>query len=118
MVNMALENGEWQVMGNTQYVGESGESTVVDRWVVNLTCDCGESLYLTPDDYYLIAGEQLFYTWEGWFPIQPEQIMEAVDKGYWDDLNARPLGSSRGGKPVPLHMRGLMCVRRKGEEEE
>ena len=117
VVNMALENGEWQVLGNTHYVGEDGESTAVDRWVISLACDCGEPVYLSPDDYYLIAGELLFYTWEGWVPIQPEQICEAVDKGYWEDLYARPLGSSRGGKPVPLHMRGLMCVRGKEEEE-
>jgi len=117
VVNMALENGEWQVLGNTQYVGEDGETTEVARWVVGLVCDCGEGVYLAPDDYYLIAGEALFYTWEGWVPIHPEQICEAVDKGYWEDLYARPLGSSRGGKPVPLHMRGLMCVRGKEEEE-
>ena len=118
VVNMPLENGVWQVMGNTQYVGEDGETTEVGRWVIGLTCDCGEPVYLAPDDYYLIAGQDLFYTWEGWVPIQPEQICEAVDKGYWEDLYARPLGSSRGGKSVPLHMRGLMCIRRKGEEEE
>jgi len=117
VVNMALENGEWQMLGNTQYVGEDGETTLVDRWVVGLTCDCGEEVYLAPDDYYLIAGEDLFYTWEGLVPVQPEQIVEAVDKGNWEDLYARPLGSEWDGNPVPPHMRGLMCVRRKEEEE-
>ena len=118
VVNIDLENAQWQGLGTNQFVDEGGEEVVADRWVIGLPCDCEEVIYLSPDDYYLIAGETLFYTWEGWFPIQPEQICEAVDKGYWEDLYARPLGSSRGGKPVPLHMRGLMCVRRKGEEEE
>jgi len=118
VVNMDLENAKWGILGTNQFVDESGHESATDRWVVELACDCEEVIYLSPDDYYLIAGEALFYTWEGWFPIQPEQICEAVDKGYWEDLYARPLGSSRGGKPVPLHMRGLMCVRRKEEEEE
>lgn len=118
VVNMPLEDAVWGTLGNNQFVNEDGEEVVTDRWVVGLTCECEEMIYLSPDDYYLIAGEALFYTWEGWVPIQPEQICEAVDKGYWEDLYARPLGSSRGGKPVPLHMRGLMCVRRKEEEEE
>jgi hypothetical protein len=118
VVNMDLENPEWGVVGNNQFVDDSGNETITDRWVVGLTCECEETIYLAPDDYYLVAGEALFYTWEGWFPIQPEQIVEAVDKGYWDNLNAQPLGSNWDGKAVPLHMRGLMCVRRKGEEEE
>ena len=118
VVNMALENGEWEVLGNTQYVDEDGETTEVARWVVGLVCDCGEPIYLSPDDYYLIAGELLFYSWEGLVPIQPEQIVDAVDKGYWEDLYVQPLGSEWDGKPVPPHMRGLMCIRRKGEEEE
>ena len=118
VVNMDLGNAQWEVLGNNQFVDESGEETLADRWVVGVTCDCEEVIYLSPDDYYLVAGETLFYTWGGWFPIQPEQMVEAVDKGYWEDLYAQPLGSEWGGKPVPLHMRGLMCVRRKGEEEE
>jgi hypothetical protein len=119
VIDMGLEDGVWQVIGNTHHVDEGGDVISVDRWVVGLACpDCEEMIYLSPDDYYLIAGEHLFYTWEGWFPIQPEQIAEAVDKGYWDDLNARPLGSSRGGKPVPPHMRGLICIKKHGEEEE
>ena len=118
VVDMDLEHAEWGTLGNNQFVDEGGKEVITDRWVVGLTCDCEEVIYLSPDDYYLVAGDQLFYTWEGWFPIQPEQIVEAVDKGYWEDLYAQPLGSEWDGKPVPLHMRGLMCVRRKGEEEE
>ena len=117
VVNMNVGDGEWQVMGNTQYVSEDGEATEVARWVVGLTCDCKESVYLSPDDYYLISGELLFYTWEGFVPIQPEQIVDAVDKGYWEDLYVQPLGSEWDGNPVPPHMRGLMCIRRKEEEE-
>ncbi len=118
VVNMPLERAEWMVSGQNRYVDDEGNERLADRWVVAITCECEELTYLSPDDYYLIAGETLFYTWEGWFPMQPEQICEAVDKGYWDDLSAQALGSSRGSKPVPPHMRGLMCVRRKGEEEE
>tara|TARA_R100000008_G_scaffold55157_1_gene33798 strand:- start:5 stop:676 length:672 start_codon:yes stop_codon:yes gene_type:complete len=118
VVNMDLENAGWDIVGNNQFVDESGHETIADRWVIGLTCECEEIVYLSPDDYYLVAGEELFYTWKGWFPVKPEQICEAVDKGYWDDLNAQALGSNWDGKPVPLHMRGLMCVRRKGEEEE
>ena len=117
VVNMALEDGEWQVLGNTQYVGEDGEATEVARWVVGLVCDCGEGVYLAPDDYYLIAGEALFYEWEGFVPLQPEQICGAVDNGIWEDLYAQPLGSEWDGKPVPPHMRGLMCMREEEEEE-
>jgi hypothetical protein len=85
--------------------------------------------YLSPDDYYLVAGEVKFYTWnyadeEGRIfsarVMSPEQIVECVDEGFMDKLNAQHLGSSLGDHVVPPHMRGTYCLfveREAGEEE-
>lgn len=118
VVNMDLTATEWGIMGNTQYIDESGNAILLDRWVVGIKCGCGEKIYLSPDDYYLIAGERLFYTWEGLTPISPEQITVAVDEGFWEALYVTPLGSERDGNPVPPHMRGLICTLLEGGEEE
>ena len=129
VVNMPLENSVWSIQGQTNYVDAEGHTNSHDRWVVGVVCNCGETVHLSPDDYYLVAGEVNFYTWnyadeEGRIfsarVMSPEQIVECVDEGFMDKLNAQHLGSSLGDHVVPPHMRGTYCLfveREAGEEE-
>ena len=119
VVNMDLEDVSWQVKGDTNYVDDEGNMQTYDRWVVTILCECGEPVYLTPDDYYLVAGEFNFYTWrfvdrEGvaWIArvMNPEQVVESIDSGFLEQLNARHLGTTFQGDTVPPHMRGTFCI--------
>ncbi len=119
VVNMDLERVKWQVAGNHIHINDAGEGEEQDRWVVGVTCNCGEELYLSPDDYYLVAGEINFYTWfftdeEGveWFArvMPPENIVECLDGGILEQVNASHLGTTFQGSVVPPHMRGTFCM--------
>ena len=119
VVNMDLQSSAWSVQGNSNYVDEEGKTHAQARWVVGVLCNCGETVHLTPDDYYLVAGEVNFYTWnfidsEGVINsarvLAPEQIIECVDSGTITALRAQHLGSEFQGNVVPPHMRGTFCV--------
>ena len=131
VVNMDLSRVAWTVKGDTTYVDEGGDKQSFERWVVAILCECGEPVYLTPDDYFLVAGETNFYTWNfvdgdgtAWaarvMPI--EQIVECVDSAIMGQINARHLGTTFQGNTVPPHMRGTFCMMLQaevlGEEEE
>ena len=129
VVNMDLENVGWQIKGDTNYVDDEGNMQSYDRWVVTILCECGEPVYLTPDDYFLVAGEVNFYRWSfldedgmAWVAsvMNPQQIVECLDGGVLDQINARHLGTTFQGNTVPPHMRGTFCLMvtgAQGEEE-
>lgn len=118
VVDMNLEQGMWGVKGETQYVNEDGESQSHERWVVGIACDCGATVYLSPDDYYLVAGDINFYTWHMYDDdalhclrvMPPEQIVECIDSGIMEQISAFHLGTTFQGNTVPPHMRGTFCL--------
>ena len=119
VVNMDLEKVQWEATGNHVHVNDNGETEEQPRWVVAVTCDCKERLFLSPDDYYLVAGEINFYTWcftnedgEEWFArvMPPENIVECLDGGILEQVNASHLGTTFQGNTVPPHMRGTFCM--------
>jgi len=119
VVNMNLGRAVWEVKGDTNYVDDEGNKQSYDRWVVTVLCECGKPVYLTPDDYYLVAGEVNFYTWSfvdedgaTWIArvMDPEQIVESVDSGFLEQLNAQHLGTTFQGHSIPPHMRGTFCI--------
>lgn len=129
IVNMDLEKVFWEVQGSTYYVDEHGERQPMDRWVVSVNCPCGSPVHLSPDDYFLVAGEINFYTWcfvdendETWKAriMPPETIVECVDSETLDSLNVKHLGTTFSDNTVPPHMRGTFCLLVKDpiEEEE
>tara|TARA_Y100000004_G_C8955686_1_gene430679 strand:+ start:376 stop:1074 length:699 start_codon:yes stop_codon:yes gene_type:complete len=129
VVDMPLEVAMWDIKGETQYVDEEGASQTHDRWVVGIECECGSEVYLSPDDYYLVAGDINFYTWHVHIDdtlhclrvMPPEQIVECIDSGIMEQITAFHLGTTFQGKTVPPHMRGTFClmveVTSAGEEE-
>ena len=94
--------------------------------VVAVRCDCGKPVHLSPDDYFLVAGELNFYTWyidiasndtlsDGMTHHQiarvlnSEQIVSLVDSGGLEGLETTHLGTTYQNKTVPPHMRGTFC---------
>lgn len=136
VVDMDLKDVRWKEMGNTVYVDEEGESVEKDRWVISVTCECKEELFLSPDDYYLAAGDTNFYRWvyddDGVTTVaqalSTEEIIYRVDSGTSfgnTDHSAKEhcehLGTTFQGNTVPPHMRGTYCHFSRlhaGEEEE
>ena len=126
VVNMNLGKVEWKTEGQTYYIDETGERQPLDRWVVAVRCDCGKPVHLSPDDYFLVAGELNFYTWyidiasndtlfDGMTHHQiarvlnSEQIVNLVDSGDLEGLETAHLGTTYQNKTVPPHMRGTFC---------
>tara|TARA_B100001250_G_scaffold408567_1_gene431201 strand:+ start:576 stop:1274 length:699 start_codon:yes stop_codon:yes gene_type:complete len=118
VVDMPLEVAMWDIKGETQYVDEEGASQTHDRWVVGVGCGCGSEVYLSPDDYYLVAGDINFYTWHVHVDdalyclrvMPPEQIVDCVDSGIMEQISAFHLGTTFQGNTVPPHMRGTFCL--------
>ncbi len=114
VVNMNLEAATWHLMGNSVYVDEDGDSIQTPRWVVEIVCPCGEKVYVSPDDYLLVAGEINFYTWNVDFQtlrvMTPDQITECADNGTISKINAQHLGTTYEGNTVPPHLRGTFCL--------
>lgn len=124
VVNMPLENAMWKIEGQTYYVNEEGDREGLNRWVVGIDCQCGNEVHLSPDDYFLVAGELNFYTWihpnrqMRFMVLSPELIVEAVDSETLEQMNTCHLGSTYHDAPVPPHMRGTFCLRKTVTEEE
>ena len=126
VVNMDLDCVDWQIQGQTYYIDEVGERQPLDRWVVAVNCDCGKPVHLSPDDYFLVAGELNFYTWYIDLEsermarvLSPEQIVSLVDSGDLERLETTHLGTIYQDKTVPPHMRGTFChIFERGYEEE
>jgi len=85
---------------------------------VGIACDCDAKVHLSPDDYYLVAGDINFYTWHMYDGdalyclrvMPPEQIVECVDSGIMEQITAFHLGTTFQGSTVPPHMRGTFCI--------
>ena len=114
IVNMNVEAATWHLMGHSVYVDEDGASVQTPRWVVEIICPCEEKVYVSPDDYLLVAGEINFYTWnvnnETLRVMTPDQIMECADNGTLSKINAQHLGTTYEGNTVPPHLRGTFCL--------
>ena len=132
VVDMDLDDVRWSEMGSTVYINEEGDTSEQDRWVISVTCACKETLYLSPDDYYLVAGDRNFYRWiyehdgKVWVAqaLSNEEIIERVDETepalIFKYGNDKHLGTTFQGNTVPPHMRGTYCTfsRMSAREEE
>ena len=128
LVNFDLENAEWSVHVVPSQ-DENGKSTLTDQWTVRITHPNDEEegevheVLMTPMDYHLIAGDDLFFNWRGLRVIERGEAIELADN---DNLmsvlgnDVLLLGSNLGELVVPPHMRGMLVTRlpKIGSEEE
>jgi len=112
IVNFDLENAEWIEVLH----GEESTWRVLVRHESD-DPDEPHTVELSPMDYNLVAGDDLFFTWrdqqgETWRVIEREEIIELADK----DAFNRPLvdemifvmPSMYEGVIIPPHLRGLI----------
>ena len=128
LANFDLENAEWEVH-SVPSVNEEGESVIIDQWTVRITHDNDEEegelhvVNMTPMDYHLIAGDDLFFNWRGLRVIERGEAIQLADDERVMELFGSEvilLGSTHEGHTVPPHMRGMMVTRldEVGSEEE
>lgn len=125
LVDCGLENAQWVSHGPQLAVNpNTGEETQAERWLVHLTCvNCADDIRMNPLDYALIAGDDLFHTYNTvtytYHTLSREALIALVDSGEGDTGIA--LGSmDLDGNVLPPHLQGTFCLisNRLDSEEE
>ena len=129
LVNFDLSNPVWSVTAVPSQ-DEKGNAVLIDQWVVTVAHPNDEeegevhTVNMTPMDYHLIAGDDLFFTWRDMRVIQREEAIKLADEGLTVELllskQIMLLGSELiedENYPVPPHLRGMMVTRITDEEE-
>ena len=132
LVNFDLANGRWDVHAVPSQ-DESGESIIVDQWTVCVTHPNDEEegevheVMMTPMDYHLIAGDELFFSWKGMRVIEREEAIELANSrefllqmldGGVELLGDTYVHDEDGEWPVPPHMRGMLVTKLRNLNEE
>ena len=114
LVNFDLENAEWVLLDPDE-----------ESWRVAIRHhDEGDTdeVALSPMDYHLLAGDELFFTWDNMRVLERHEIIDMADEV--DIVHALEndtvviMPSVWKEKPVPPHLRGLIFNTKGIEEEE
>lgn len=126
LVNFDLENAEWTV-NVVPSQDETASTILIDQWTVRITHESEEGdaheVFMTPMDYHLIAGDDLFFSWQGYRVIEREEAIRLADNDslipMLQDGTVILFGTKHGKMAVPPHMRGMLVSGNTnlGEEE-
>jgi len=115
LADMDLENGTPTFMGEREILLDDGETSSIEDWAVVITCgECdGKEIPMNPDDYNLLAGDDLFMRYRnefGYLSAMTRQQMFEMASG--DELGVL-VGSEcpDTGEKVPPWMWGTYCSR-------
>lgn len=107
LVNFDLDGAEW-------HETDKGE------WRVLVKHE-GDEQELAPMDFHLIAGDELFFSWDGMNVLERAEIIDIADAGTLmkglEEQSIIIMPSNWNGRPVPPHLRGLIFKARRDEEE-
>tara|TARA_R110000744_G_scaffold274263_1_gene387428 strand:- start:313 stop:993 length:681 start_codon:yes stop_codon:yes gene_type:complete len=126
LINFGLENATWFVNAVPSQ-DEQGESVIIDQWSVRITHpnEDGDEheVLMTPMDYHIIAGDDLFFAWKGMRVIEREEAIELADnrEKLMDglaDSTIELLGTMHNDTAVPPHLRGMFMAHTNLDEEE
>ena len=113
LADLPLEEGVPTYMGEREVLLDDGETQTIEDWAVIVPYESGEDIVMNPDDYNLLAGDDLFMrakTSLGWLRAMTRQQMYEAGK-------TRELGVLVGGEcpdtgeKVPPWMWGTYCSR-------
>ena len=108
LVNFELEDPTW-------FETDEGE------WRVLIKHDDGYEQILSPMDYHLLAGDDLFFTWKGMQVMERETLIDMADDTTFVDAlkngDILLMPSEWRGDVIPPHLRGLMFRTSRDEEE-
>tara|TARA_R110002051_G_scaffold69508_6_gene125065 strand:- start:747 stop:1427 length:681 start_codon:yes stop_codon:yes gene_type:complete len=126
LINFDLENATWSVNAVPSQ-DEQGESVIIDQWTVRVTHpnEDGDEheVLMTPMDYHIIAGDDLFFSWQGMRVIEREEAIVLADDreklmGGLADSTIELLGTNHNDSVVPPHLRGMLMTHTNLDEEE
>ena len=129
LANFDLANALWSVIAVPSQDAE-GNAVLTDQWVVRITHanENGDDyeVNMTPMDYHLIAGDDLFFSWKGMRVVEREEAIKLADDGvivtHLLDKQIILLGSEYVDDEenfiVPPHLRGMLFSRITIDEEE
>ncbi len=131
LINFDLANAEWSVSAVPSQ-DEEGNAILIDQWNVRITHENEEEegdeheVLMTPMDYHIIAGDDLFFTWKGMRVVEREQAIELADSELVTvsllEGDIALLGSEYMLHDtlfvVPPHLRGMLMTRITTDEEE
>ena len=126
IATMPLEEAKWVNMGEQEMVQPDGQSVSTERWGTNVTCHaCGQEIFMEPNDYAVIAGDDLFWTYKAtngvtYTMVSRESIVDLIDSGAGESLVLTGTFTPFCQDVFPPHMRGAPClfVVPEGDEEE
>jgi hypothetical protein len=113
LMDMDLTKGIPIFVAMKEVLMEDGETHEVEVWAYDQTCECGEAVSIDPDDYHLMAGDELFMRYrnsEGTInqAMTRRQMMQLGDEGGLGVL----VGTSDPDtdEKVPPWMWGTYCM--------
>ena len=108
LVNFDLEDVEWSCTDDIE-------------WRVLIKHDGGHEQLLSPMDYHLLAGDDLFFSWKGMQVMEREALIDmADDTTFIEALTSGEvllMPSEWNGDVIPPHLRGLVFYAQRDEEE-
>lgn len=113
LVNFNLEDAEWMLLDEEE-----------EAWRVVIRHDDEgdvDEVVLSPMDYHLLAGDELFFTWDGMAVLERHEIIELADEGTimraLEDNTVVIMPTVWKEQTVPPHLRGLIFKTNRDEEE-
>ena len=83
LADLPLEEGVPTYMGEREVLLDDGETQTIEDWAVIVPYESGEDIVMNPDDYNLLAGDDLFMrakTSLGWLRAMTRQQMYEAGK--------------------------------------
>lgn len=115
VVNYDLENAEWMCLDPD-----------AEAWRVIVRHESDDpdkphEVALSPMDYNLVAGDELFFTWDGMPVLERQEIIDMADEGTLmralETKRVVIMPSTWNSELVPPHLRGLIFKTNRDEEE-
>ena len=120
-----LEQGVWKHDGQQEMMLPSGETEIVEQWLVVIECPvCDSQIPMEPYDYALLAGDDSMLTYKTskmvYTAATRPEIIEMIDNKLSEALIILGTFCPFNGDLLPPHIRGGVCFYseiKEGEEE-
>ena len=126
LANNELENAKAEFVETVEAQTDTKETVPIDLWRYILSCnECSEEISVDPDDFHLLAGDELFMRWSSsthrYSALTRMQLKDFADAGVFDNGYSHTitvLGQERNGERVPPWLWGLSVIHIPIDEEE
>ena len=124
LIGMDLDKPVWTHIRDAQVQGDDGEMVDVEIWSPIITCyECGEQIKMMPEDYAILAGDDLATRYTNaagieYRVISREEIVHSVDSGEMSNITILGTLCPISQEVVPPHFRALITKYTLPDEEE